>query len=68
MSAVKTYHLQCNNCGEVFAPAEPYATATAVRTEAAQEGWTHRLGAAISGPAPSLDLCPACSAAPAEAA
>lgn len=67
MSAKQTYQLVCDRCGHVaLAPATPEHPRMAgeVRTILAQAGWTYIPKQRDRGWPISVDLCPACSAAP----
>lgn len=67
MSGVATYVVVCDRCGCQAPVAErPPRRLHSVRADLGLEGWTHRIDPVPHGVAPSLDFCPACSAAPEE--
>lgn len=66
MSAKQTYAVVCDRCGHAALAAPEFPRRLfQVRADLAQDGWTHHLEPREirAGAAPSLDLCPACSAA-----
>lgn len=66
MSAILTYHLQCDapDCSAEHTHRDRLmgrATVTSARAVAAALGWSHVLEPRPHGPARSLDYCPGCT-------